>query len=83
MCDPIVQPHFDYMSSGRYPNLNRYLKTKLQTLQKKCILFCLNLTNKAHIVLNEFVKINWVSIKYRFKQCISSVTFNFLEKITS
>ena len=45
LCNAIIQPHFDYACSAWYPNLNKSLKKKLQTLQSKCIRFCLNLNN--------------------------------------
>ena len=50
----IMQPHFDYGCSPWYPNLNKSLKKKLQTLQNKCIHFCLNLNNRDYIGLTEF-----------------------------
>ena len=49
LCNAIVQPHFDYACSAWYPNLHKSLKKKLQTLQNKCIHFCLNLNNRNHI----------------------------------
>ena len=75
LCNAIIKPHFDYGCSAWYLNLNKTLKKKLQTLQNKCIRFCLNLNNKQHIGLTEFEKINWFPINDRFKQCISSTTF--------
>ena len=32
LCSKIIQPHFDYAFSAWYPNLNKSLKKKLQTL---------------------------------------------------
>ena len=77
LCNAIIQPHFDYGCSAWYPYLNKSLKKKLQTLQNKCIRFCLNLNNRDHIGLTEFEKINWLPINDRFEQCISSTTFKF------
>ena len=74
LCNAIIQPHFDYGCSAY---LNKSLKKKLQTLQNKCICFCLNLNNRDHIGLTEFEKINWLPINNCFEQCISSTTFNF------
>ena len=37
LCNAIMQPQFDYACSAWYPNLNKSLKKKLQTLQNKCI----------------------------------------------
>ena len=45
----LLEPHFDYVCSAWYPNLNRRLKSKLQILQNKCTRFCLNLNNTAYI----------------------------------
>ena len=58
-----------------YPNLNKRLKSKLQILQNKCIRFCLNLNNRAHIGRNELEQINWLSVNDRFKQIISTMSF--------
>ena len=49
LCNSLIQPHFYYACSAWYPNLNKRLKSKLQILQNKCIWFCLNLNNRAHI----------------------------------
>ena len=34
------------------------VKTKLQTLQNKCVCFCLQLDNKAHVEITEFKQVN-------------------------
>ena len=77
LCNAIIQPQFDYACSAWYPNLNKSLKKKLQTLQNKCIRFCLNLNNTDHTGLTEFEKINWPPKNERFEQCISSITNKF------
>ena len=41
LCNSLIQPHFDYACTTWYPNLNKNLKSKLQTAQNKCIRFCL------------------------------------------
>ena len=33
----LIQPHFDYTCPVWYPNLNKKLKSKLQTAQNRCI----------------------------------------------
>ena len=43
LCNALIQPHFDYACSGWYPNLSKKLKNRIQTLQNKCIRFCLQL----------------------------------------
>lgn len=46
LCNAITQPHFDYTCLVWYHNLDKIVKTNLQTLKNKCIIFCLNL-NKS------------------------------------
>ena len=41
-----------------------------------CIRFCLQLENRQHIGT---VKINWLPIDDRFKQCLSTTAFKFSE----
>ena len=41
MCNALIQIHFDYACSAWYPNLNKNLETKLQTLQNKMNTFLL------------------------------------------
>ena len=43
LCNALIQPHFDYACSAWYPNLFKKLKNRIQTLQSKCICFCLQL----------------------------------------
>ena len=74
-----MQPHFDYACSVWYPNLNKKFKTKLQTLQNKCVRFCLQLDNKAHVGITEFKQINWLPVNYRFRQCLAANVFKFFD----
>ena len=46
LCNAIIQPHFDYAYSAWYPNLSKKFKSKLQTIQYKCIRFCLQLDSR-------------------------------------
>ena len=32
LCNALIQPHFDYACSARYPDLNKKLESKLQTV---------------------------------------------------
>ena len=48
LCNALIQPHFDYGSSSWYPNLSKKLKNRIQTLQNKCIRFCLQLDKMTH-----------------------------------
>ena len=77
LCNSLVQPHVDYACSAWHPNLKKRLKSKLKILQNKCIRFCLNLNNRAHIGRNEFKHINWLPVNDRLKQIISSTLFKF------
>ena len=55
------------------------VKTKLQTLQNKCVHFCLQLDNKAHVGITEFKQINWLPVNYRFRQCLAANVFKFFD----
>ena len=44
-------------------------------LQNKCIRFCLNLNDGAHIGETEFEKIDWLSVNNCFERFISSMSF--------
>ena len=79
LCNALIQPHFDYACSVWYPNLNKKFKTKLQTLQNKCVRFCLQLDNKAHVGITEFKHINWLPVNYRFRQCLAANVFKFFD----
>ena len=61
-----------------YPNLCKKLKNRIQTTQKKCVRFCINLDKMAHISQNELEKLNWLSVSDRINQCILSTTFKFV-----
>ena len=63
LCNALIQPHFDYACSAWYPNLSKKLKNRIQTLQNKCICFCLQLDKMSHISQKEFEIINWLPIK--------------------
>ena len=58
LCNALIQPHFDYACVAWYPLLNKRQAKRIQIAQNKCIRYCLNLDNKAHIGMNEFLKIN-------------------------
>ena len=74
-----MQPHFDYACSVWYRNLNKKIKTKLQTLRNKCVRFRLQLDNKAHVGITEFKHINWLPINYRFRRCLAANVFKFFD----
>ena len=66
LCNALIQPHFDYACSAWYPNLSKKLKNRIQTLQNKCICFCLQLDKMSHVSQKEFETINWLPIKERY-----------------
>ena len=80
LANDLIQPHFDYASSAWFPLLNKRLTKRIQTAQNKCIRFCLNLNNRAHIGIKEFKNINWLPTKERFEQCIyTAKVFKFFD----
>ena len=82
LCNALIQPHYDYACSAWYPSLNKRLSKKIQTSQNKCIRYCLNLDNRAHVGINEFIKINWLPTKERVAQCICVNIFKFFNKMS-
>ena len=80
LCNAIIQPHFDYVCSSWFLNLNKKLKLKLQASQNKCIKFCLHLENRHRVVYENFKKINWLPVEDRVHQCILSHIFKFFTK---
>ena len=70
----LTQPHYNYACSAWYPSLNKRLSKKIQTSQNKCIWYCLNLDNKTHVHINEFIEINWLPTIERVAQhkCVNT-----------
>ena len=56
----LIQPHFNYACEAYYPNLSKKYRNKLQVLQNKCLVFCLQLDNKEHIGNEQIHKLNWL-----------------------
>ena len=79
LCNALIQPHFDFACLSWYPNLNARLKKKMQTAQNKCVRFCLNLGNRAHIGIKELQAINWLPVQNRFEQSVCVSIFRFFE----
>ena len=77
LCNALIQPHFDYASQSWFPNLSKALSNKIQCAQNKCIRFCLNLGNRAHLGKKEFNDINWLPINERVNQRICVTAYNF------
>ena len=57
----------------------RHNKLRDQTLQNKCVRFCLQLDNRAHVGITKFKKINWLLVDYRFRQCFAANVFKFFD----
>ena len=81
-CNALIQLHYDYACSAWYPSLNKRLSKKIQTSQNICIRYCLNLDNRAHVGIDEFIKTNWLPTKERFAQCICVIIFKFFSKMS-
>ena len=71
LCNALIQPHFDYACSAWYPNLTKKLKHGIQTTQNTCMRFCLRLDKLKHISNEEFERLNWLPVTYRFKNVSS------------
>ena len=79
LCNASIEPHFDYACSAWYPDLSKKLKNRIQTLQNKCIRFCLQLDKMLHISQKEFETVNWLPIKERYNQCVNSIAFKYFD----
>ena len=75
LCISLIQPHFDYASSAWYPNLQNKFSDKLQVCQNKCNRFCLSLGDRSHIGIREFKEINWLPVRVRFEQNVTTDIF--------
>ena len=80
LCNALIQPHFNYACVAWYPLLNKRQSKRIQIAQNKCIRYCLNLDNKAHIGTNEFLKINWLPTKKELNNAFAPTSLNFLIK---
>ena len=58
------------------------LSDKLQICQNKCIRFCLFLSNRSHIGIREFKEINWLPVRARFEQNVTTHIFKQQNKLT-
>ena len=80
LCNALIEPHFDYVCSAWYPNLTKKLKHRIQTTQNKCMRFCLKLDQLKHISHEEFERLNWLPVTYRFKQCVNAIAFKYFNE---
>ena len=76
----LIRPHYDYACSAWYPNLTKKIKHRIKTTQSKCFRFCLQLDNLKHICHEEFERLNWLSVTYRFRQCVNSIVFTYFNE---
>ena len=53
------------------------MKRKIQIMQNKCVRYCLQLEKMTHNSKNEFETLNWLPVKDRFNQLISSTVFKY------
>ena len=83
LCNALIQPHYDYACSAWNPSINKRLSKKIQTSQNKCIGYCFNRNNRAHVGKDEFIKINCLPTKERVAQCICVTIFKFFSEISS
>ena len=74
----VIDWYKSYLSKlAWYPNLNKRLKSKLQTIQNRCIRYCFQLDNRSQVRVKHFEKINWLPVSERFNQYLCSNVFNF------
>ena len=71
---------FVYASSAWYPSLTQKIKNKIQITQNKYIRYCLELDNMTNISINKFETLNWLPVKDRFNQSLSSIVFKYFTK---
>ena len=77
LCNALIQPHFDYACYAWYANLSKKLKHRVQITQNKRMRFCLQFDKLKHISHEEFERLNWLPVTYRFKQCVISIVFKY------
>ena len=78
LCSALIQPHFGYVCPDWYPDFNEKVKTKIQIMQNRCILFCLKLDKMHHISEKEFRLVKWLPTSKRINQCINTISYNFV-----
>ena len=42
--------------------------------------FCLQLDKLKHIYYEEFERLNWLPVTYRFKQCVNTIVFKYFNE---
>ena len=79
LCIVLIQPHYDYACPVRYPSLNKRLSKKIQTSQNRCIRYCLNLDNRAHVKSCTMHKHHYFKF---FKKCLCNPCQKFFTHLT-
>ena len=75
----LFQCHMDYACcSSWYHGLQKNLKHKLQILQNKTIRFVLDLTPRSHIGYSEFNRVNWLPVRFRVQQIVSTNMYRLI-----
>ena len=79
-CNALIRPHFDYACSAWYPNVTKKSKHRIQTTQNNWMRFCLRSDKLKHISHEEFKRLNWLPVTYRFEQCVISIAFKYFNE---
>ena len=74
----LIQQHFDYACPAWHPYLNEKTKRKIQIIQNKFIRFSFQLDKMHHITEEQFRLINRVPTIKRVDQCVSPITYNYV-----
>ena len=64
-----------------YTSLIKKWKHRIWTTQSKCMRFCLQLDKLKIISHEEFERLNWLPVTYRFKQCVNSMVFKYFNEL--
>ena len=73
----VLLMHFDYACSTWYLNLTKKAKYRIQTTQNKCECFCSQLDKLKHISHWDFECLKWLTLIFKFKQCIKSIVVKY------
>ena len=81
LCNALIQPRFDYACSAWYPNLNKKLKSKLHTDQKRCIRYRLQVDIEVILEWNTLKKLTGSSFLNNLIGPFVLNLLNFLRKL--
>ena len=54
----LIQPPFNYGSTAWFPDLSKKLRVTVQSMQNKCMRFCLQLDKMPRTCAKEFLELN-------------------------